>query len=127
MKLFLDLNLPAGLSSALEGPVFDVVDTRLLGMQRSDDVEIVDYAASDGRIIVSADTDFGAILAARGSSKPSFVLLRRSRGLAAEETAAVLTSNLPAYADELATRAWRGFHPPGVSRPCGTCGAWSAG
>lgn len=101
MRLFLDQNLPAGLSSALQGTEFDVVDTRSLGMQRSDDEEIVDYAAAEGRIIVSADTDFGAILAARHSAEPSFVLLRRSQGLSAEETATVLASNLPAYEAEL--------------------------
>ena len=101
MRLFLDQNLPAGLASALQGSVFDVVDTRSLGMERSDDEEIIDYAVAEDRIIVSADTDFGAILAARRSAEPSFVLLRRSQGLSAEETAAVLASNLPAHATEL--------------------------
>lgn len=70
-------------------------------MQRWDDEAITDYAAAQGRIIVSADTDFGAILAARQAAKPSFVLLRRTNDLSPEAIAAVLTSNLPAHEDAL--------------------------
>ncbi|TSD55812.1 DUF5615 family PIN-like protein [Aeromicrobium piscarium] len=81
--------------------MFDVVDTRSLGLQRADDEEIVDVAAEENRTIVSADTDFGTILATRQAQKPSFVLLRRTQGLSPETIAAVLASNLPACAVEL--------------------------
>lgn len=97
MRLFLDQNLPADLA----GSTFDVVDTRSLGMQRSTDEEILDFAAAENRVMVSADTDFGTILAARRAEKPSFVLLRRTQGLSPEAMASVLASNLPAYESEL--------------------------
>jgi predicted nuclease of predicted toxin-antitoxin system len=89
MRLLLDQNLSRDLPALLAGPTFDVADTRTLGMRRWDDDAITDYAAAEGRVIVSADTDFGAILAARQSAKPSFVLLRRTNNLSPEAIAAV--------------------------------------
>lgn len=40
------------------------------------DSRVFDYAKKEGWVILSADTDFGAILADRSDSQPSFVLLR---------------------------------------------------
>lgn len=88
MRLLLDQNLSHDLPAQLAGPTFDVADTRSLGMQRWDDEAITDYAAAEDRVIVSADTDFGAILAARQSAEPSFVLLRRTNSLSPEAIAA---------------------------------------
>lgn len=101
MRLFLDQNLSANLADLLNGSTFNVVDTRGLGLQRAGDEEIVDFAVQESRIIVSADTDFGAILAARNAQKPSFVLLRRTQGLSPQAIASMLASNLPAYEAEL--------------------------
>lgn len=101
MRLLLDQNLSKHLAGLLNGSSFDVVDTRSLGLQRADDEEIVDFAVQENRIIVSADTDFGAILAVRNAQKPSFVLLRRTQGLSPEAIASVLASNLPANEAEL--------------------------
>ena len=105
MRLLLDQNLSRDLPALLAGPTFDVADTRSLGMQRWDDEAITDYAAAEDRVIVSADTDFGAILAARQSAKPSFVLLRRTNNLSPEAIAAVLASNLPAHEEALSQGA----------------------
>lgn len=101
MRLLLDQNLSKYLSGLLDSSTFDVTDTRSLGLQRADDEEIVDVALRDNRIIVSADSDFGAILAARHAQRPSFVLLRRTQGLSPETIASVLASNLPTYEADL--------------------------
>lgn len=74
-------------------------------MQRWADDDIADFAADDGRIVVSADTDFGAILARRQTVRPSFVLLRRTQNLSAEAIATLRAANLPAFEEDLAEGA----------------------
>lgn len=101
MRLLLDQNLSRDLPALLAAAGFDVADTRTLGMQRWVDEDIADFAAADNRIVVSADTDFGAILAKRQAAKPSFVLLRRTQHLSPEVIAGLLVANLPAFEADL--------------------------
>ncbi len=49
-------------------------------MQATADEDIFDRAAEEGRTIVSADTDFGTLLAPRDSTRPSGVIFRRLSG-----------------------------------------------
>lgn len=101
MRLFLDQNLSRNLAALLDGPLFDVSDTRSRGLERATDEDLLALAAAESRIIVSADTDFGELLAKSGADTPSFVLLRKTDGLSAEEIATLLASNLPAFKSEL--------------------------
>lgn len=105
MRLLLDQNLSRELPAILSAAGFDVADTRSLGMQRWVDEDIADFAASEQRIVVSADTDFGAILARRQAAKPSFVLLRRTQNLSPEAVGRLLAANLPAFEDDLSQGA----------------------
>jgi hypothetical protein len=53
-------------------------------------------------VIVSADSDFGELLAAaHGATRPSVVLLRSADRLTSDQQAALLAANLPAVADDL--------------------------
>jgi predicted nuclease of predicted toxin-antitoxin system len=70
-------------------------------MQAATDEEILDLAAKEGRIIVSADTDFGTILALRRTAEPSVVIFRRSSGRRPEQQAKLLLEQLPRVADSL--------------------------
>lgn len=47
-------------------------------MSKASDLDILNYALKEDRIVVSADTDFGTLLALRDASKPSFILFRRT-------------------------------------------------
>lgn len=44
------------------------------------DVDILEHAVREGRVIVAADTDFGDLLAARQGAEPSVVLFHRQTG-----------------------------------------------
>ena len=60
-------------------------------------VELVD----EDRIVVSADSDFSAILAAQEAERPSFILFRETNLLAARDYMDMLTPALPMLEPEL--------------------------
>ena len=70
-------------------------------MQTATDEEIFDLAVREGRVIVSADTDFGTILALRRTAEPSVVLFRRSSGRRPDTQGKLLLGQLPRIADSL--------------------------
>jgi predicted nuclease of predicted toxin-antitoxin system len=65
------------------------------------DADILEHAARDARVIVAADTDFGDLLAARGTTEPSVVLLHRLTGRRPREQAALLLANLSSVESDL--------------------------
>ncbi len=69
MRFLVDANLSPRVASGLISAGFDSVHVTEVGLLTASDRAILDYAAENGLVIVSADTDFGELLAfSRGRS-----------------------------------------------------------
>jgi predicted nuclease of predicted toxin-antitoxin system len=66
------------------------------------DEEILARALREDRVVVSADSDFGVLLAAQEADHPSFILFREPNLLIARDYAAMLIPALEMLAPELA-------------------------
>ncbi len=105
MRLLLDENLSPLLVDFLAAAGHDVVHVRDLGMAGARDEVVLATAETSKRTLISADTDFGTLLARSGAQKPSVVLIRRAVGRRAAEQALMLIDNLPVVDDDLAEGA----------------------
>jgi predicted nuclease of predicted toxin-antitoxin system len=90
VKLLIDENLPPRLSVLLSEAGHDAAHVRDLDAAGASDAQLIDLALTDGRTIVSADTDFGALLAATGATAPSVILVREVVDLHPPELAELL-------------------------------------
>jgi predicted nuclease of predicted toxin-antitoxin system len=76
VKILVDMNLaPRWVRLFLERGV-DAVHWKDTGPQDAPDIEIMEYAARNGYVILTRDLDFGAHLAAACVSRPSVVQIR---------------------------------------------------
>ena len=101
MKFLLDENQSPVMAATLGSAGHDALHVRDVAMAGAADREILEYAAAQGRIIVSGDTDFGELLARGNAVAPSLVLLRRQQGRRAVEVAALILANLEVIAEDL--------------------------
>jgi predicted nuclease of predicted toxin-antitoxin system len=76
MRFLVDNALSPTVAVRLSTAGHDAIHVRDRGFQAAPDLEVLDLATDENRIIVSADTDFGTILALRQLARPSFILFR---------------------------------------------------
>ena len=105
MNYVVDANLSPRLAALLRDAGHDAVHVRDIGLRTASDDEIIDYAISTDRIVISHDTDFGTLLAYRELSKPSFILIRSSDPVGVDDQARLIVANLDAMSDDLETGA----------------------
>ena len=101
MKFLIDSALPPQLAGLLVAAGHDAVHVRTYQMQAARDEEILTRASQEDRIIVSADSDFGVILAAQESERPSFILFREPNLSVAHDFVDVLLPALKGLEPEL--------------------------
>lgn len=101
MKFLIDQNLSPEVAVLLAAAGHDAVHVRERDLQRATDEMLLDLAAHEERVVVSADTDFGMLLARAGTTGPSFLLLRRRGERHAAQQAQLILENLADLEDEL--------------------------
>ena len=75
-RFLLDQGLAPLAAAILRQRGFDAVHVTEIGMERADDVAILEHARNEERVCVTLDHDFHAHLATAGQGRPSVILLR---------------------------------------------------
>lgn len=100
MRFLIDECVSPRVGEALTDAGHDAAHLRDVGLLGANDEEVMASATADSRVLISADTDFGELLATRGAVLPSVILLRQSDRTASHQAQTIL-ANLPQVEPDL--------------------------
>ena len=100
MKLLLDQGLPRSAARLLRVVGIDAVHTGECNLSCALDSEVLAAAQTEGRIVVSLDSDFHALLALSNAVSPSVIRIR-IEGLQAEAVAEIIQNVLGCCGEDL--------------------------
>lgn len=104
MRFLVDNSLSSRLAGMLQAAGHDCIHAREIGLADAADEAIFDRAASDARVVIAQDTDFGTLLAMRRTGKPSVILFRCEKK-ATESLGHLLITHLSAIQADLESGA----------------------
>ena len=78
IKLLADMNISPQTVTALQGEGSDIIRVSDVMSGTASDLEILEFARQENRVIVTQDLDFSMLLALGGYNKPSLITLRLS-------------------------------------------------
>lgn len=100
MRLLLDQGLPRSTVHYLRKAGIESAHVGELGLATATDSKILDVARNEGKVVVTLDADFHALLALSGATGPSVIRIR-IEGLPAEALAHLLTEAIERCRDDL--------------------------
>lgn len=101
MRFLLDESISRLVVPALREAGHDVAEVTSIGLTSAADPVVLQAALDDARVLVTLDTDFGALLAHSGDELPSVVLLRGEVTRLPARQAALLLANLDQVESDL--------------------------
>jgi len=100
MKFLVDMALSPKTVNFLRNLKYEAIRVNELGMSKSKDREILEYAAKNEMVLMTADLDFGNILAHTKSNRPS-VIIFRLKNPSSDRINSPLSSALPRIKETL--------------------------
>jgi predicted nuclease of predicted toxin-antitoxin system len=101
VRFLVDENLSPRLAILLVDAGHDADHVARVGLAASDDATLLEFADSTQAVIISADTEFSALLSRTTRTAPSVVLFRRLADRRPEQQARLILDNLDQFAEAL--------------------------
>lgn len=101
MRFLIDNNLSFKIAAVLNDAGHDAVHVRDHVPPTASDETIMELARTLDRIVISADTDFGTLLARQQATTPSVLLVRRLLGRRVAEMGGIIAANVDPVAEDL--------------------------